>query len=64
MFTSNHTLNLRHASGEELLLLAILGNQNLKASIDRELDRRAMVDSVGPQAMMPIMHTAFSVSAA
>ena len=64
MLTTNHTQNLRKASGEELLLLAILGSPKLKARIDRELDRRAMADTVAPQTMMPVMHTAFTVGVA
>jgi len=34
---------LHSASGEELLLLAAFGGNELRRSVDRELDRRAMV---------------------
>ena len=33
--------SLQHASGELLLLMAVLGGRRLKKRIDRELDRRA-----------------------
>ena len=33
--------SLRHASGEELLLLTVFGARGTKRVVDRELDRRA-----------------------
>ena len=33
---------LRQLSGEELLLMAVLGGPETRASIDHELDRRAL----------------------
>jgi hypothetical protein len=35
-------LRLRSASGEELLLMAVLGDRRLRAAIDRELNRRCI----------------------
>jgi hypothetical protein len=50
MYTISHTTkgqNLRQASGEELLLLAVLGPSSLKPRIDQELDRRALAGITG-----------------
>ena len=47
------TQNLRKASGEELLMLAVFGRPQLKSQIDRELDRRAMSDIAGGQGVVP-----------
>jgi len=33
--------NIQHASGEQLLLLAVFGTDRLRQRINRELDRRA-----------------------
>ena len=38
--------DLRAASGEELLVMAIFGSSAKKQKIDRELDRRALMHSV------------------
>ncbi len=49
MFHTTNPTNrqdLRRASGEELLLLAVLGPSSLKPQIDRELDRRALSDTL------------------
>ncbi len=64
MFNTQTTQNLRHASGEQLLMLAVFGPQTLKSKIDRELDRRALADSLGIQITMPVMHPVFTVGAA
>jgi hypothetical protein len=47
--TTHSTLgqDIRHASGEELLLLAVFGSPKLKTRIDRELDRRAVACNAG-----------------
>jgi len=45
--------NLRQASGEELLLLAVLGSANLKPQIDNELDRRARAGTAGGRGVVP-----------
>jgi len=39
--TRGQTHRIRHASGEELLVLAILGSPATVDAIDNELDRRA-----------------------
>ena len=44
--------SLRHASGEELLLLAVLGPAHMKPKIDKELDRRAMSDNLADGAAL------------
>lgn len=64
MFTTNHTKNLKKLSGEQLLLMAVFGSQTLKPKIDRELDRRALTDTLGTQATMPVMHPAFTIGVA
>lgn len=48
MYTMNskNVRDLRGASGEALLLMAIFGPAERKAKIDRELDRRALACSV------------------
>jgi hypothetical protein len=43
---TNAVRDLRGASGEELLLMAIFGPKNTKQTIDRELDRRSLMCSV------------------
>ena len=43
---TNAVRDLRGASGEELLLMAIFGPKGTKQNIDRELDRRALMCSV------------------
>lgn len=52
-----HTLTtpkpLTLASGEELLLLAVLGPSYLKPQIDRELDRRALTGIAGGRGVAP-----------
>ncbi len=53
MLNSSTRKSLRQASGEELLLLAILGPSNMKPKIDRELDRRALADVVTHSAILP-----------
>ena len=53
MLNSSTQTLLRHASGEELLLLAVLGPSYLKPKIDRELDRRALTDVVTSHAVLP-----------
>ncbi len=45
--------NLRQASGEELLLLAVLGHAHLKPQIDSELDRRARTGVAGGRGVVP-----------
>ena len=45
--------NLCRASGEELLLLAVLGSPQMKMKIDRELDRRARMDIAGGRGVVP-----------
>ena len=45
MYTTPNTMkgtDLRRASGEELLMLAVFGTPSLKPKIDDELDRRAL----------------------
>ena len=41
--------SLRQLSGEQLLLLAVLGSGSLKPKIDRELDRRAVACAATPR---------------
>jgi hypothetical protein len=60
MFNTTKGQNLRRASGEELLLLAVLGPSSLKPQIDQELDRRALTGitdgmnvMIRPISMMP-----------
>lgn len=60
MLTNNQTRNLRQASGEELLLLAIFASTGMKTKIDRELDRRAFADTAGGQGVL--LHSAPSLS--
>ncbi len=50
---NNNRKNLRKASGEELLLLAVLGDSNLKPQIDQELDRRARISAAGGRGVVP-----------
>ncbi len=60
----NSGQNLRQASGEELLLLAVLGNSHIKPQIDRELDRRARTGVAGGQGVVPHPAPIFSGHAA
>jgi len=64
ILNNNQARNLRQASGEELLMLAVFGNPGLKPRIDRELDRRALSDIAGGQGVVPHPATAFSTYAA
>jgi len=52
MLNSSTQTSLQHATGEELLMLAILAPSNLKPNIDRELDRRALADVVTSHAVL------------
>jgi hypothetical protein len=56
--------NLQHTSGEELLLLAVLGPANLKPQIDHELDRRALVCAASSRSIVPNPFTALTGHAA
>ena len=40
---------IRHASSEQLLVIAVLGDKEIRRAVDRELDRRAMHQE-GPKA--------------
>ena len=64
ILNTNQTRNLRQASGEELLLLAVFGNPGLKPRIDRELDRRALSDIAGGQGVVPHPANSFAGHAA
>ncbi len=64
MLTTNHTQNLKKLSGEQLLLMAVFGSRQTRGGIDRELDRRALADTLGTQTTMPVMHPAFTIGAA
>jgi hypothetical protein len=58
--TTSHRPNLRKASGEQLLLLAVFGPKNLKQKIDDELDRRALSVAAGGTGVVPHPATMFS----
>ena len=64
ILNNNTGQNLRQASGEELLLLAVLGNAHLKPLIDSELDRRARTGIAGGQGVVPHPAPVFSGYAA
>lgn len=64
MLNTSTQTPLCHASGEELLLLAILGPSHLKPKIDRELDRRALADFVTSHTILPDAFTTMSGHAA
>lgn len=61
---TNSGQNLRHVSGEELLLLAVLGHSHLKPQIDNELDRRARTGIAGGRGVVPHPVSIFSGHAA
>lgn len=56
--------NLRRASGEQLLLLAVFGPSYLKHQIDQELDRRALTGIAGGRGVVPQPTSMFSGHAA
>tara|TARA_R110002111_G_scaffold171056_4_gene236697 strand:- start:600 stop:803 length:204 start_codon:yes stop_codon:yes gene_type:complete len=64
MLTNNQTRNLRQASGEELLMLAIFGGDQVRDSINRELDRRAHAEAVTPHAVMAYLSSPRTLYAA
>ncbi len=64
ILNTNSTRNLRQASGEELLMLAVFGSPGLKPRIDQELDRRALSDIAGGQGVVPQPSSTFSGYAA
>jgi hypothetical protein len=57
-------ISLRQATGEELLMLAIFGSEDLKPQIDNELDRRAMTGVAGGRGVVPNPVAMFSGYAA
>lgn len=64
MLNRNQSQHIRRASGEELLLLAVLGSEDTKGRIDRELDRRAIEGTAGKRPLRPGWRSSFSAGAA
>lgn len=64
MLSTKQSQRIRRASGEELLLLAVLGSKDTRGRIDRELDRRAVEGSAGKRPMRPGWRSSFSAGAA
>lgn len=64
MLTTNQGQNIRQASGEKLLLLAVLGTEELRGKIDRELNRRAVAGVAGKRPQRPGWRSSYSSAGA
>ena len=64
MLTTNQGQDIRRASGEQLLLLAVLGTKETRGKIDRELNRRAVAGIAGKRPQRPGWRSSFSAGAA
>jgi hypothetical protein len=64
MLSTNHGQNIRQSSGEQLLLLAVLGPKDMRGRINRELDRRAVMDTVGQRSHRPGWRSTWTAGAA
>jgi hypothetical protein len=64
MLTIHQGQNIRQASGEQLLLLAVLGTKETRGRIDRELNRRAVAGTAGKRPQRPGWRSPLSIGAA
>ncbi len=49
---------IAHASGEELLLIAVLGDRRTRTAVDRELERRSCTSDCESNDGQPAPHAA------